>query len=590
MGLIDALLSTIIFLQDIVYKSMITLRAFYIVLKRKSFAWQSMAAVEKENSGIGLIKYAFRLKCSFTFGLLLFYMSYNVLFPGTILSTILLILILSFVLGPLFSWFTAQKQSGILYIKAAFPIIFIAITSFYLVKYTPITKYALELLLNSSNKALVVGARPQEKDEARDLKLDDDEFLDLISRKAFDFFREKQSPVTGLFADTIGGDASIAVTGFGLTALCIGAEKGWITKDEARKRVLRCINVLLKNPNTSNDIATKRKDGFFYHFLDMKTAERAGKAEVSTVDTALLICGAITAGEYFGGEVKMAAEMLYREVEWNKFLDKAANLFFMGWTPEKGYLKWRWNVYTDEVMLLSLLAIGSPSHPVSPDVFYAWLRKKGSYKNGEPFICSWQGALFTYQYAHAWFDFRNKLDKEGIDWWENSVNAVRASIEFCSDNADRYKGFGRDSWGITSYDTPEGYNMSCGFPPCLSGKPVYDGTVSPSGPAGSIVFTPIESLNALRNFYNNQDKLWGRYGFKDSYNLDKNWYSQQYFGLGEGITLLMIENFRTNFVWKIFMKNEHIQRAMEKAGFKAKFHNPPPAQSAITSDCERVHP
>ncbi len=398
--------------------------------------------------------------------------------------------------------------------------------------------------------------------------LSDDEFLDLISKKAFYYFVDNQHPKTGLFADASGGgDASIAVTGFGLTALCIGAERGWMDKKEAERRTLKCLNTFIENPQDPNDIIAEGKDGFFYHFLDMETAKRAGNAEVSTVDTALLLCGVITAGEYFGGEVKKAAETLYQEVKWDKFLDKY-NIFYMGWSPEEDFLRARWNVYTDETMLINLLAIGSPTHPITPEAFYAWSRKKGSYKDGKPFVCSWQGALFTYQYAHAWFDFKDKLDKEGVDWWQNSVNATKAGIEFCLDNADKYKGFGKDSWGITSYDTPQGYNMSHGFPPCLSENPIYDGTISPSGPAGSMVFTPIDSFNALRNFYVNYPNLWGPYGFRDSFNLDNNWYSQQYFGLGAGITLLMIENFKTDFAWKYFMKNAYIKDAMDKSGFE----------------------
>jgi hypothetical protein len=405
--------------------------------------------------------------------------------------------------------------------------------------------------------------------EGRNLKLTDEELLELISHKAFNFFWENQNPKTGLFADASGsGDASIASTGFGLTALCIGAERGWVDKNEAKNRALKCINTFIKNPNDPNNIIAEGKYGFFYHFLNPRTATRAGGCEVSTIDTALLLCGILTAGEYFGGEIKEAAENVYKTVEWDKLLDKTPNLFYMGWSPEKGYSEWRWDTYTDETVIINLLAIGSPTHPVSPDVFYAWPRKNGRYKNGQPFIYSWQGALFTYQYAHAWFDFRNKVDKEGVDWWKNSVDATKAGIEFCLDNGQQYKGFGKNSWGISGYYTPSGYTMSHGFPPCLSENPGYDGTITPSGPAGSIVFTPIESLDALRNFYNNLPKLWGPHGFKDSFNLDNNWYSPLYFGLGEGITLLMIENFRTGFVWEYFNKNEHIKDAINKLGFR----------------------
>jgi len=398
----------------------------------------------------------------------------------------------------------------------------------------------------------------------------DDEFLDLVSRKAFYYFLDNQNEKSGLFEDTVNGDASIAVTGFGLSALCIGAERGWAEKKDAGERALRCIRTLL-NANTGEGApAAEGKYGYFYHFLDIETGARSGNAELSTVDTALLICGALTAGEYFGGEVKKAADELYARVEWEKLYDAEKDLFYMGWKPDSGFLSYYWDYYTDEVMLISLLASGSPSHPVTPKSFYAWKREKGGYKDGPPFIYSWRGALFTYQYAHAWFDFRDKVDETGTDWWQNSVDATMAGVNFCADNSSKFKGFGADSWGITSYDTPSGYTMSQGFPPCGTGSADHDGTVSPSGPAGSIAFAPPESISAMKNFYGSYQRLWGPYGFKSSFNLDKDWFSQEYYGLESGITLLMIENYRSGLIWKHFMQSSGAQEALKRTGFTQK--------------------
>ncbi|MFH1593585.1 MAG: glucoamylase family protein [Candidatus Omnitrophota bacterium] len=404
--------------------------------------------------------------------------------------------------------------------------------------------------------------------------LTDDEFLNLIEKKAFEFFYDHQSFKTGLFADTSGGgDASIASTGFGLTALCVGAERGWITRFEAVKRSILAIDAFLPRSPGEKPLA-EGKDGFFYHFLDMHTGKRAGKSEISTVDTAILVLGAITAGEYFGGEVKEKAEKLYGMVQWGKFISDEEgpwkNIFSMGWSPERGYLDSYWDYYTDEVILISLLAIGSPTHPVSPEAFYAWSRHKSSYGAGKPFIYSWHGALFSYQYAHVWFDFRNIVDRDGINWFENSTRATLANRQFCIDNKERSKTFGENTWGITSMDRPTAYTMHFGTPPTGSGEAQYGGTISPTGPAGSIVFTPFQSLSALKYMYLNYPRLWGKYGMRDSFNLDTDWYAPTYYGIGEAMYTFPVENFRSELIWKTFMKSEHIKRALERAGFTRK--------------------
>jgi len=404
--------------------------------------------------------------------------------------------------------------------------------------------------------------------------LSDDEFLDLLEKKAFKFYYDHQNLKTGLFNDASGGgDASIASTGFGLTALCVGAERGWIGKEEALKRVELAIDAFLPSGIGKEPLASG-KYGFFYHFLDINTGKRAGKSEISTVDTAILVCGAITAGEYFGEVIKEKAETLYRRVEWNKFLcteeGPCKNLFSMGWSPERGFLSSNWDFYTDEVILIALLAIGSPTYPCDSETFYAWARMEGSYEGGKPFIYSWHGALFSYQYAHVWFDLRDMVDKKGVDWFENSVNATLANRQFCIDNQDKFKGYGPNSWGITSMDRPSAYTMHFGTPPTGSGEPQYDGTISPTGPAGSIIFTPYLSLSALKYIYLNYLKMWGGYGLRDSFDLDSNWYSQTYYGIGVAMILFPIENFRSGFIWKQFMKNEHVIEALSKAGFTKK--------------------
>lgn len=404
--------------------------------------------------------------------------------------------------------------------------------------------------------------------------LSSSELLELIQSKAFRFFQEHQNMKTGLFSDTTGGgDASIASTGFALTALAVGAERGWLGRDEAGKRANLALDAFL--PRENGKALVEGKDGFFYHFVDIHTGARAGSSEISTIDTAILVAGALTAGEYFGGEAQKKATKIYENVEWEKFLSKDKdgphyNMFSMGWSPERGILEASWDFYTDEAILVSLLAIGSPTHPVSPDVFYAWARYEGSYKDGKPFIYSWHGALFSYQYAHVWFDLRKLVDKNGVNWFENSARATRANRRFCMDQSDKYKTYGPNTWGITSMARPSAYTMHFGAPPTGSGQPMQDGTISPTAAAGSIVFTPYLSFSALRHMYFNYPKLWGQYGLRDSFNLDTDWYADAYYGIGEALYILPVENFRSGFVWKTFMKNKYVKEALKRAGFKEK--------------------
>jgi ribosomal protein S8 len=403
-------------------------------------------------------------------------------------------------------------------------------------------------------------------------ELSDEEFLLKIEERAFNFFRDNQSRITGLFLDN-NHDAysSIASTGFGLAALAIGAKNGWIGKEEASARVHKAINTFLTDPQNKSRILAEGKDGFC-HFLEADTAKRFGDCEISSIDNAILVSGAIVSGEYFGGDVKEAADRLCSSIKWDKFLDNTSgehkNQFYMGWFPDGKFLDSWWDYYTDEVILISLLAVGSPNHKVAPGVFYSFKRETAAYAKGEPFIVSWHGALFTYQYAQAFFNFRGLVDSEGVDWWKNSVSATLANRNFCIDNSYRYRTFGPYTWGITSMRLPYEYVMHHGVSPCGSKSPLFDGTVSPTGPAGSMPFTPFVSLDSLRYMLYWYPELWGEYGIKDSFNLDTGYYPGIYYGLGEGLILMMIENARTSFVWDTFMKNIYMQRALELAGLR----------------------
>ena len=203
-------------------------------------------------------------------------------------------------------------------------------------------------------------------------------------------------------------------------------------------------------------------------------------------------------------------------------------------------------------------------------MYYDFKRKKEEYQNIKDIIYTYCGTLFTYQFSHAWIDFRNKKDLNGTDWFENSIKATKANRQYCIDNKDKYKTFGENSWGLTACIGPKGYSGGFGARPCMANLDENnDGTISPCGAIGSIVFTPTKTLQAMEYYYNTFPKLWGKYGFKDGYNLegDKPWFSKEYIGIDKGIELLMIENYLDGTIWKYFMKNKYVQTGLERLGF-----------------------
>jgi hypothetical protein len=238
-----------------------------------------------------------------------------------------------------------------------------------------------------------------------------------------------------------------------------------------------------------------------------------------------------------------------------------------GWKPGEGgkFLSTRWDSY-NELMLLYILAIGSPTHPIPPESWEAWARPLGTYKGHETFAI---GPLFTHQYSQAWIDFRGRRDRLGFDYFESSVQATLANRQFAIDNQDQYETYDEHVWGLTACDTPDGQYRAYGAPP---GVPVHDGTVAPSAAAGSIVFTPELSLAALLTMHQRyEEQLWGRYGFSNAFNLDPAgqngpWFDPDVIGLDTGITLLMIENARSGMVWETFMTHPAVQEGLAKAG------------------------
>lgn len=354
--------------------------------------------------------------------------------------------------------------------------------------------------------------------------------------------------------------ASIASVGYGLAALVIGVEHKWISYKYAYNRANRTLDTFIENMEDTN--------GFYYHFIDINTTQRAWNSEVSIIDTGIFICGALLVGEYFGSEVKEKAERLYKNINWRWYTDKENNQFYMGYSKEKGFCE-HWDMYAEQLMLY-ILGAGSPTFPIDSSMYYDLEMKKADYKEIKDIIYTYCGTLFTYQYSHAWIDFRNLDDKNGINWFENSIKATKANRQYCIDNSNKFKTFGENSWGLTACVGPNGYSGGFGAMPALSMlEKENDGTISPSGAAGSIVFTPELSKKALENYYNNFPKLWGKYGFKDAYNLEtsREWYAKECIGIDKGISMVMIENYLSGLIWKYFMKNKYVIEGLKKLEF-----------------------
>lgn len=387
----------------------------------------------------------------------------------------------------------------------------------------------------------------------------DEQLLEQMQRASFDFFWQEASPQTGQVKDRAlsrGGDtrrmASIAATGFGLAALCIAERRGYRKSPEVAERVRTSLRFLATMP---------QEHGFFYHFVDIQTGERWAKSELSSIDTAILLCGVLTVRQHFRDqEIKDLATKIYERVDW-PWMQNGGAALSMGWHPESGFLKARWEHYC-ELMMIYLLAIGSPTHPVSPESWNAWTRPKVSYQ-GIDYI-SGNDPLFTHQYSHAWYDFRHKRDAYA-NYFENSVKATRAHKLFCLSLRDQFPDYGEDLWGISASDFEKGYT-AWGGPPKLG--PI-DGSIVPCATGGSLPFLFEDCIKVLRNIRGTYgEKAWTRYSFVDAFNPLDGWYDADVLGIDLGITMLMSENHRSGLVWETFMKNPEAQVAMQRAGFK----------------------
>jgi hypothetical protein len=334
--------------------------------------------------------------------------------------------------------------------------------------------------------------------------------------------------------------------------MCVAHRNKFLDPADARNRVHKTLEFLARR--------MPHEHGFYFHFVDMHSGERAFKSEVSSIDTALLLLGLLHAREYFDepGIGQLAAE-IYGRVDWQWMLNGGDTLDH-GWKPETGFLASRWDRYC-ELMGMYLLAIGSPSHPIPASSWEAWKRPTIEY-DGLRYISD-NAPLFIHQSAHSWVDFRGKRDLHA-DYFQNSITATLAHKRFCLSLHERYPWYSEDLWGITASDSEQGY-VAWGGPPPMG--PI-DGTIVPCAAGGSLPFLPKDCRRVLKTIFSRYPKAWTRYGFTDAFNPKDNWYDSEVLGIDQGIMLLMAENLRNQGIWKTFMRNQELVRAMRAVGFK----------------------
>jgi hypothetical protein len=432
-----------------------------------------------------------------------------------------------------------------------------------------------------------------------------DPLLDETQKRTFNFFWDTAEPETGLVPDRWPRPpfSSIAAVGFALNSYPIGAERGWVTRAQARARVLTTLRFLRDaQQDTSPDQATGYQ-GFFYHFVNFTTGKRYGDSELSTVDTTLLMAGVLFAGGYFDQdepdetEIRKIADDLYRRVNWPWAIAMNPDIR-MAWSPELEFGGHDWRGY-NEAMLVFLLALGSPTYPVSPQVWDAWTsdyyRSWGTLE-GQTHLTF--GPMFGHQYTHVWIDLRGIKDEfmwpQGMDYFENSRRAVLAQRAYAIRNPLDWKGYGPNVWGLTACDGPGDHEFDY-----LGQKRKFysygargvglteirdDGTIAPTAALASLPFAPEIVVPAAQTMYQRYGRyLYGKYGFFDAFNPSfdydvplrhgrrvrgQGWFDTEYLGIDQGAIISMLENYRSELIWSVLKRNEHIRRGLKRAGFE----------------------
>ena len=422
--------------------------------------------------------------------------------------------------------------------------------------------------------------------------LSDNDLLDRLQRAAFGYFLNAYNPANGLVADRslAGSPCSIAVVGFALSSYPVAVERGWMTRDVAVERTLVTLRFFLNSPDSEAPDATGYK-GFYYHFLDMQSGRRVWQSELSLIDTALLVAGILTASAYFTEntqsetEIRELAGALYRRVDWRWAQNGKATLS-QGWKPECGFLHYGWEGYS-EASILYVLAIASPTHSIPANSYSSWTATY-QWENlyGRTFL--YAGPLFIHQFSHAWIDFRSIQDRfmreKGSDYFENSRQAIYIQREYALRNPHDFRPYneGENCWGLSAGDGPTPDRLRIDgiqrrfFGYTARGVPYGpdDGTIAPSATLASIAFAPEMALAAIRHFCEHYPEVINEYRLPSGFNPtlvrngSKCWISEGYFGLDQGIVVLMIENYRSQLIWKLMRQCPFIGNGLRNADFR----------------------
>ena len=421
----------------------------------------------------------------------------------------------------------------------------------------------LPLLLLIALLAPIAQARPQ-KALTKPPPLTNDALLTQAQQKAFDFFLQKTDPNTGLTNDrahNIGPDdtytvASVSSTGYMLAALPLMVEAKYISSQFASARALTALNFLQNKMDHPH--------GWYYHFVDKTTGKRVWNSELSSIDTGLLVAGALVCGQYFHNTaVQTSANALYDAIDWNWMRTNGGTqpnklLLSHGWTPENGWLPYNWDNY-NELMTLVLLGLGAKNNPLPTASWTAWTRKPVTYK-GMTTLSG--GPIFLFEMAQNYYDFSQQKDTLGYDYSDVAAQGININRQYCLDKAATRRTYGPNIWGLNASDCPTGYS-AFGAP-----NGPEDGTVSPTGVLAALPFTFPNAIGAAQAMYNNYgDRIWGRYGFSDAFNVDANWYDTDVIGIDLGMATLAIANYRSGSIWRLLQTHPSTSLAFSRAGF-----------------------
>ncbi len=399
--------------------------------------------------------------------------------------------------------------------------------------------------------------------------------LDDLQRSSFAYFVRLAHPATGLVPDTSspGAPASVAVTGMGLTALCVGVERGWMGRNAAARRVLTTLRFF--------DQAAPGRDGFYFHFLDPATGARVWKCEVSTIDSALFLMGALCAGTYFDGscdeesQIRAFSDRLLARTNWLAFADPEGRVR-LSWRPESGFAAQAWAGY-NEALLLLILALGAPEFALGPSSYDRWCLGYGL-KRTYGHLWLYCGPLFTHLFPHIWLNLRSRPDTHvrrlGLDYWASSLGAIRVQHEYARRNPRHFAGYGDAAWGLSACDGPgassKRMSASGHFGYRARGAPFGpdDGTLSPPVAVASAAFDPDLGAAALAHWRANFPHLFGEIGLRGAINPGLGWSCAPFFGLDQGLLCLLLENARSGLLWQIMDRCQPVQTGMRRAGFE----------------------